>query len=66
MQKYTIISYNFNGYDKLREPLIKSNNAELTYITDHYIKSNNWTVCVDERIVNKFVIIHLIIQTIIL
>ena len=53
MQKYTIISYNFNGYDKLREPLIKSDNAELKYITDHYIKSNNWTVGVDERIVNK-------------
>ena len=44
MQKYTIISYNFNDYDKLREPLIKSNNANLKYITDFSIFSNDQTI----------------------
>lgn len=53
MVKYTIISYNFNGYDKLREPLIRAQNASYIYITDHSLKSTNWTVGIDKKLVNK-------------
>ena len=53
MKKYTIISYNFNGYDKLREPLIHAQNVSYLYITDHSLKSTNWTVGIDKKLVNK-------------
>ena len=53
MLKYTIISYNFNGYDKLREPLINSNNADYIYITDHFLKSTHWRTGIDKNLVNK-------------
>lgn len=53
MQKYTILSYNFNGYDKIREPLICSPNADYIYITDHTINSKNWTTKIAQNLVNK-------------
>lgn len=53
MKKYTILTYNFNGYDKLREPLICSPNADYVYIIDHSLKSTNWTVGIDKKLVNK-------------
>jgi hypothetical protein len=53
MLKYTIISFNFNGYDKLREPLFCDPNAKYIYITDHKIESKNWKVIIDPKLVNK-------------
>ena len=50
---YTVISFNFNGYDKLREPLFCDPNAEYIYITDHKVKSKNWKVIIDPKLVNK-------------
>ena len=53
MQRYTILSYNFNGYDKLREPLIHSSNADYIYITDYSMYSKNWNIGIDKNLVNK-------------
>lgn len=53
MAKYTILSFNFNGYDKLREPLFVDPDAEYIYITDHPVKSTYWKVIVDIKLVNK-------------
>lgn len=53
MKRYTILTFNFNGYDKLREPLIRAQNASYLYITDHSLKSTNWSVGIDKKLVNK-------------
>ena len=50
---YTVITFNFNGYDKLREPLFCDPNAEYIYITDHKVESKNWKVIIDTKLVNK-------------
>ena len=34
MKKYTVLSFNFNGYDKIREPKIIDPEAEYIFITD--------------------------------
>lgn len=53
MAKYTILSFSFNGYDKLREPLFVDPEAEYIYVTDRPVKSKHWTVVVDYQLVNK-------------
>jgi len=52
-KKYTILSFNFNGYDKLREPLICDPDAEYIYVTDKNIKSKNWNIVIDTKLTNK-------------
>ena len=53
MKKYTILSFCFNDYDKIREPLIIDQNAEYIYVTDHKIETKNWKVIIDPKLVNK-------------
>ena len=53
MQQYTILSYNFNGYDLLREPLIIDTNAVYKYVTDYSVTSVNWYTGLDSNLVNK-------------
>ena len=45
MKKYSILSYNFNNYEILREPLEISGDAEYIYVTDNKkLKSNKWNI----------------------
>lgn len=53
MKKYTILSFCFNGYDNIREPLILDPAAEYIYITDHKVESKSWKVIIDPKLVNK-------------
>lgn len=53
MKQYTILTFIFNGYDKLREPLIVDQNAEYICITDKKIISKNWKIIIDPKLVNK-------------
>ena len=53
MLKYTILSYNFNGYDLIREPFIADQNAVYKYVTDHSVISKNWFTGIDPKLVNK-------------
>jgi hypothetical protein len=53
MPKYTILTFNFNGYDMIREPLIIDQNAEYICISDTHQESKNWKVIVDEKLTNK-------------
>jgi len=53
MLKYTILSYNFNGYDLIREPFIVDQNAVYKYVTDHSVISKSWFTGIDPKLVNK-------------
>lgn len=53
MKKYTVLSFNFNGYDKLREPLSVDPNADYVFVTDKPTKSKYWNVIVDTRLANR-------------
>ena len=53
MKKYTILSFNFNGYDKVREPLIVDADAEYVFVTDRQVSSNKWKVTVDPELANR-------------
>ncbi len=51
---YSILQYNFNDYEKFREPLEIDLDCEYIYITDNpNIKSNIWKVIVDPTL-NKY------------
>ena len=52
MKHYSIVSFNFNGYDILREPEVKSSNCDYRYVTDATISSNCWTPIIDTKLVN--------------
>lgn len=51
MASYSILSYNFNGYDLLREPLFPYN-GDLVYVTDRNVRSKNWSVIMDGKLKN--------------
>ena len=52
MKHYSIVSFNFNGYDILREPDVKSSNCDYQYVTDATITSDCWTPIIDMKLVN--------------
>lgn len=46
--KYTVLTYNFGGYEIMREIGKKSENAEYIYVTDdESLKSETWNVVID-------------------
>lgn len=49
-KKYTILSFNFGGYDKLREPRRVDPDADYLYITDRPVESKNWRVVVNRSL----------------
>ena len=50
---YTVISFNFGGYDILREPKVVDPNAEYVYVTDRPTTSTHWKVMVDPKLANR-------------
>lgn len=51
---YSILQYNFNNYEKFREPLEIDPDCEYIYVTDNpNIKSNIWKVVIDPTL-NKY------------
>lgn len=50
MKKYTILSFNFCGYDKLREPVNPDPDAEYVYITDRPAESKVWHVRINRAL----------------
>lgn len=51
---YSILQYNFNNYEKFREPLEIDTDCEYIYVTDNpNIKSNIWKVIIDTTL-NKY------------
>lgn len=50
MKRYTILSFNFGGYDKLREPKKYDPEAEYVFVTDRPADSRVWNVRVDARL----------------
>lgn len=49
--KYSILMYNFNNYEILREPLEIDTDAEYIYVTDNKnLKSDKWKIIYDERL----------------
>lgn len=49
--RYSILMYNFNNYEFLKEPLEIDPEAEYIYVTDNKkIKSNTWKIVYDERL----------------
>ena len=51
--RYTILSFNFGGYDKLREPKAVDPDAEYVFVTDRPASSSRWKVVVDPKLVNR-------------
>ena len=53
--KYSIITFNFNNYQILREIDEKSNNCQYIYITDNdNLKSNTWNIVLQNDKLKKF------------
>ncbi len=51
MKKYSVLMYNFNNYEIMREPLEVDPDAEYIYVTDDpNLKSDNWTIVIDEKL----------------
>ncbi len=49
--KYTILTYNFGGYEIMREPFFKQNDVEYVYVTDdENLTSNVWKIIVDKNL----------------
>lgn len=51
--RYTILSFNFGGYDILREPKVVDPQAEYIFVTDRPVKSSRWKVVIDPKLVNR-------------
>jgi hypothetical protein len=51
--RYTVLSFNFNGYDKVREPFSVDPEAEYVFVTDRPVKTTLWKVIVDPRLTNR-------------
>ena len=48
MKKYSILMYNFNNYEIMREPQEIDDECEYIYVTDNEkLKSDNWKIIVD-------------------
>ena len=48
MKKYSVLMYNFNNYEIMREPLEVDPDAEYIYVTDDpNLKSDNWNIVYD-------------------
>ena len=53
MIKYSILSFAFGNYEKLREPKVISKNCEYIYVTDNKnLKSNNWNIIYTNKFKN--------------
>lgn len=53
--KYSIITYNFNNYEVLRQIDQKSDNCEYIYITDNpNLKSNTWKIVLQNQKLKSF------------
>lgn len=51
MEKYTVLTYNINGYEILHEVAEKSENADYIYVTDDTsITSSTWQVIYEENL----------------
>lgn len=51
MYKYSILMYNFNGYEIMREPLETDPECEYVYVTDNpTLTSNVWKIIVDKNL----------------
>ena len=50
-KKYTVLTYNFNNYEIMREIKNKQKDVEYIYVTDNEnLKSDTWTVVYDEKL----------------
>lgn len=50
MKRYSVLMYNFNGYEVFREPLVIDPECEYVYVTDKYIHSINWKIVNDKSL----------------
>lgn len=51
MKKYSILMYNFNNYEMLREPEELDSECEYIYVTDNEnLKSDKWKIIVDKEL----------------
>lgn len=52
--KYTVLSFNFNDYDKIRQPKVIDPEAHYTFITDLNIPGpSKWKFKVDQKLANR-------------
>lgn len=50
-KQYSVLTYIFNDYDTLKEPLKPQENVEYVCVTDNKdLKSDNWTIVYDEKL----------------
>lgn len=55
MKKYTVLTFNFNGYDSIRNPVNVDPEADYLFVTDKVteydtIVGNNWSFIIDSRL----------------
>lgn len=50
MKRYSILMYNFNGYELFREPHEIDNDCEYVYVTDSDIDSSHWKIVNDHEL----------------
>jgi len=51
--RYSILTFIFNGYDRVRTPLFIDKDAEYVLVSDHYFEHPIWKVIVDEDLKDK-------------
>ena len=51
-QSYTVLCFNFGGYDKVRQPKKIDPKARYVFVTDRPIQAGHWNVCVDNLLAN--------------
>ena len=51
--RYSILTFVFGGYDRIRTPRIQDPEAEYVCITDHQVQVPGWKIVVDEKLKTK-------------
>lgn len=51
--KYTILSFNFNNYDKIRTPMRADSDVNYVMVTDRELNNPVWKTVIDEKLVGK-------------